>query len=592
MFVYLRHDRKVYPNPSKTEGILAGAFEGDPKTVVLSFRSGKQDRIGHEVRGIDATRRFLDLVVPEPAKYVFLGVVSDTPLSPIILWDMAHAACVGSRFGFAGDADAEPLLTREYFQAAFASLGKDDQGIRWFEKIAQLDAEIESGLNEWTFGIPTGGGDATILNKCVERILEIDVPRKEILLCGRPGDNFKYWDHVRIVGEDIKHPPLRIGEKKNRIAQEARYANLCIIHDRVFLPRNFYEVVKSFGDFYPLTTLQSLWFDDKHNFAASRYSDAGITHTLKGSPISGLGRDLKLETAGVFSPATFSIVEQSGFFAANARRYSHAMYPTGSLYLCKRSVWRRCPQSELLHWIEFEDVEHAYRAFDHGIPSRINPHGVTQTMLARPLLNNAKAGGFIESRGGLPVLRRFKLARLPLLKRKPAVRTTPEEARAKLAAFAKKWCVDGASLVIPQRSLEKSRDRLQLMLSLVEKARFNVSTEAIEQFLLDFEKSVQFDQMPYSYREHVKREIASGRQSPTTLLIEQNWGLAYTLVQRPSGEFFCEKPEDYFVKKSPLTALGTLLSSISLRRARDKVLYLPGGIFSYARAIWLSTPFA
>ena len=48
------------------------------------------------------------------------------------------------------------------------------------------------------------------------RILELDVPRKEILLCGRPASNFKYWDQVRIVDVQrvkIDKEAVCVGEK-------------------------------------------------------------------------------------------------------------------------------------------------------------------------------------------------------------------------------------------------------------------------------------------------------------------------------------------------------------------------------------------
>lgn len=112
-----------------------------------------------------------------------------------------------------------------------------------------------------TLAIPTGPEDATLLNACVARILELDVPRKEIPRRLDLAEYlFKYWDQVRIVGEGIA-PPVQICKKKNRLCTgSASYANLCIIHDRVFLPSNFREMVHRFGNAFPLTALQSIYF--------------------------------------------------------------------------------------------------------------------------------------------------------------------------------------------------------------------------------------------------------------------------------------------------------------------------------------------
>ena len=88
-----------------------------------------------------------------------------------------------------------------------------------------------------------------------------------------PHPDFKYFDKVRIVGTDIPAPPVHITRKKNVLAQEARYENLCIIHDRVLLPSNFWSAMVAFGDHYPFTGLQSFYFVDKHNLIPRKYSD-------------------------------------------------------------------------------------------------------------------------------------------------------------------------------------------------------------------------------------------------------------------------------------------------------------------------------
>jgi hypothetical protein len=195
---------------------------------------------------------------------------------------------VGGSIRFIDDPVDTFQLERKYFIDAFRCIERKADSAH-FVKEAALPAEAGS-LDEWTFGIPVGPEDATLLNVCVKRILELDVPKKEILLCGRPADNFRYWDHVRVVGEDITAPPVQICRKKNRIAQEARYENLCIIHDRVFLPHNFHEAVQRFGGAFPLTGFQSLYFDDKWNLAPRRYSDFGVSLRLATQTSEGLSR--------------------------------------------------------------------------------------------------------------------------------------------------------------------------------------------------------------------------------------------------------------------------------------------------------------
>ncbi|MEI8208886.1 MAG: hypothetical protein WCG16_06750, partial [Methylococcales bacterium] len=146
---------------------------------------------------------------------VFYSVESDSPLAPLLFWDAVHFMSVGRRITLTGDYVKESYLLRTYFQGSLI-IEKQDSNELVLRKIAPLPAEKDVGKNAWTFGIPVGPEDATLLNVVVRRILELDLPQKEILLCGRPGENFQYWNQVRIVGEDITAPPVQICAKKNR----------------------------------------------------------------------------------------------------------------------------------------------------------------------------------------------------------------------------------------------------------------------------------------------------------------------------------------------------------------------------------------
>ncbi|MBN0189658.1 hypothetical protein JTL49_35720, partial [Pseudomonas aeruginosa] len=61
-------------------------------------------------------------------------------------------------------------------------------------------------------------------------------------------------------------------------------------------------------------------------------------------------------------------------------------YPTGSLYVCRKEVWNAYPLDEALFWVEFEDIEQGIRAGKAGVPSRVNPFGITQSITSRALL--------------------------------------------------------------------------------------------------------------------------------------------------------------------------------------------------------------
>jgi len=555
--------------------------------MIVTFRNLLSRKPDLKLTQVNATSRFLEF---NADCILFYGIEGDSPLAPLILWDAAHALPIGGRIGMAGDFVDTPFLARDYFANGFQSEPAASDGIRWFTKATKLPAELDPGLDAWTFGIPVGPEDATLLNKTVERILELDVPSVEILLCGRPGANFKYFDKVRIVGEDIPAPPLRIGAKKNRLALEAKHPNLCIIHDRVFLPKNFHQAMRRFGDFFPITTMQCLWFDDYNNLVPSRYSDTGVTFSLKTMPIAGLMRDNNVETASVLSPSVFALSERSGFYAANPLKYSEASYPTGSMYLCKRAVWNMFPQSELLHWIEFEDLEHAYRAVAAGVPSKVNPFALTQTLMTRPLLNNSKIGVFAEQLRGAPTLRRSSTAVLPI-PRKPALKVSQESALRAMQSFVSKYSADLEQFPLPSHAVIDSAARFETIIRILQRAKVPVRQDKLRQFVADFEKLVMFDQVPYSMVDGICRDIVFNKMPPIDALLIKNPVLRRHLTLRPSRGMFYRTLEDYFTVPSLALRLGTLLSSIYLYRSRKELIFLEGGVFAYYRAILQTTPF-
>lgn len=553
--------------------------------TVLTFRRLAAGRPNLRIRKVSAVDRFLWV---EGSDIVLYGLETDSPLAPLVMWDVAHILPVGGTITVMADHGSQSFLQRAYFSRCF-DLVENTPRRRVLRKSQPLPAEKDKGLDAWTFGIPTGPEDATLLNETVRRILELDVPTKEILLCGRPGANFQYWNQVRIVGEDISAPPVKICAKKNRLAQEAAHPNLCIIHDRVFLPKDFHAAVKKFGDFFPLTTFQSVFFDDKFNFVPRRYSDAGITYKVKAAPNKGLMRDNDASNPSIFATGVLPMTEMYGFYAANIRRYSENMYPTGSLYLCKRSVWLEYPQNENLHWIEFEDLEHAFRAVDAGVPSRANPYTLTQSLIARPLL--ARTGGsFIESLAGVPRLKRVWTDPW-LLPRKPAIKATHETALNNLQRFADKYVPASLSFNVSAGAVMRSRERVKEIVRILCRVQVPLSEAGIREFMRDFEKLVVMDQMPYSQIENLCHRLTMERTNLVKALIEENDTLFHQLASRPTKNMFCASLTEYLQANSPLLGLGTVISGLYLFLTRKSIIYLKGGPLAYIRALRLSTPF-
>ncbi|MEB5742688.1 hypothetical protein MXF09_23630 [Klebsiella aerogenes] len=388
------------------------------ETIVFTFRQTHQ-----RPRILDAFSR---LQTPLPGDVV-LSEFDSTPLYILLLWDVAHTLLPGNRLYLQHSGDASRLLSSPWYQQAFRELKEGNATLQVFEKRAPLPTEAERGLDAWSFCIPAGP-DSRLLNACVARILQLNVPQFEILLCGRPGPEFAYHEQVRITGEDIPSYPLHITRKKNTLATAARYPNLCILHDRVLLPMNFMTAIRRFGDDFPLTGFQSFWFADTWQSVPRRYSDFAVAARIP-AMLTGKHRPQR---------ACLPSFDTMEFQMQHPRRATPgADYLTGSLYLCKRSVWQYLPQNEALYWAEYEDVEHGIRAGRDGIPSRINPWTLTQSLRYRSVFHFAgRASGHSIAGQSLHYRAPQEYWGFP---RRPSLPVTESEGRRRLIAFAQKY---------------------------------------------------------------------------------------------------------------------------------------------------------
>ncbi|MGI0646882.1 hypothetical protein ACRCPS_17855 [Pseudomonas aeruginosa] len=578
----LVHDPRLgYPKAGELKSLPSSVSELPAGARVISFRSLKGCKPGAVIKNLHGAMRPTGIYSGGPLH--FYGLQGDSPLAPLLLWDAAHFAPVGERITLVEDTPIEPYLGREYFSAGLKLVSKDGS-TSVFEKFAPLPAELDDDMDSWTFGIPVGPEDATVLNAVVKRILEIDIPNKEIILCGKPGANFAYGDHVRIVGEDITAPPVQICKKKNRLAQEATYRNLVILHDRVFLPRHFGEMVRKFGPRYPLMTLQSMFFDNRLCLGYRRYSDYGMAMGEISGGLTALHRSNG--KAVTIAPAAFTEIERTGFCFASPMRYNlDTSYPTGSMYICRKEVWLQNPLDESLLWVEFEDIEHGLRASKAGVPSRVNPFGISQTITTRALLGTQSP---VETAGGpLAVTSPSYLSPLP---KKPLFKLSAATALAKLNQFAAKYHANHHGAAVPTGLKKIGAARwLGLVNSTVQKAAFSNTEASVREFLSDYEKLVLLDQLPNTQLEAMRLRFLEDPVTAKRELISNSSEIRNMLHQRPRQSWFYSSLVEYFHSR-PLSLPGVLLTAISAYSSNGKLFYFPS-LFAAIRAVYNSTPF-
>ncbi len=190
----------------------------------------------------------------------------------------------------------------------------------------------------WSFCIITGGGPSEALNNLIESIRSQKIPNYEIVIVG--GNEIK--------AEDIRHftfdDSLRKGwitRKKNIAMQQAKYENLCIMHDYLYLMEGWYEGYNSHGYDWQVSVTQIL------NLDLTRYRDwCVVDHP-------GIGM------------AVIPYDTRSDF-----------MYISGAYWCAKKSFMDQYPLNERLLWGEGEDIEWSKRVrktiqFDLNLDSRV-----------------------------------------------------------------------------------------------------------------------------------------------------------------------------------------------------------------------------
>ena len=115
----------------------------------------------------------------------------------------------------------------------------------------------EEGIDYWTFGMITNGLRADFIKKSIQSIRDLKIPRYEILICGfYGGEKARDIRYVRFTQRDDRG---WITKKKNIVAENAKYTNLCIFHDRIIFNKDWYKGMKRYGNnFEVLTCIQKI----------------------------------------------------------------------------------------------------------------------------------------------------------------------------------------------------------------------------------------------------------------------------------------------------------------------------------------------
>lgn len=577
-YFFLKHKRALKYSaaedlPPFPEGILSN-FSSE--ITVISFRPPPSALPKNQiiaVKDITAIDRFLNYA---DAEVLFWHLSDDSPLHPLIFWDVAHASPVNATF-YVKESGLTNFFEKKYYSDQLRPVDFGAE-LSCYKKCNKLLAENDCGLTDWTFGIVTGPGDASKLNIVVKKILDLKLPTFEIIICGQPGENFKYLNQVKVIGENIPAPPIRITKKKNLIFQNAQYGNVCVLHDRVAFASNFLEAVTRHGDFYPLSTFQSIYFLDKFNIAPCRYSDIGFPTAY--DPVI-FSYNVTLDELSPFSPTLNPYIESFNFCYANPLRHEPHQYPTGSLYICKKSVWNFCQQNEELFWCDFEDVEFGIRMAHNGIPSKINPYSLTQSITARPLLLGIGGSVFFCTDEGKTVSRKSFLNIFGIFP-KPLYEVTLDEAQQKLNRFCQHYKIP--TMNVAQNSFKK----LDLMLRILRLIKISPVRKMVSKFIDDYFNLILHDQLTPGEKEAVLR-AAMHMDFPKVNKVIIN-RFIYHITLHPYGKIYPNSANDLLAHPLAATRFFSFLSAVAMRLFKPELASIRLPLKELANAIHSSTP--
>jgi hypothetical protein len=198
-----------------------------------------------------------------------------------------------------------------------------------YEKLTHTLPAVDS-VNRWSFGIITNGKKNKQVCEIVESIKAQSIPEYEILICGPcPDEKYVHEKTIKIIEDITVSGELRapITKKKNAIFNDAKFNNICIVHDRYWFPEDWFENVKKYGNYFDLLTMPNL---SKKN---CRVFDWGVHTGLPSEIVGEIKRVMRYKD------------------------WSNDWYAQGGLIIAKKHFFKTEFLDENLFWGELEDVQ-------------------------------------------------------------------------------------------------------------------------------------------------------------------------------------------------------------------------------------------
>jgi len=192
----------------------------------------------------------------------------------------------------------------------------------------------------FTFGIITSAKTNEFIPQIIKSIEKQKIPRYEIIVVGTCSA-----DGCRVIPFDES---TWITRKKNIIFQEARYENIVVFHDYIFLEEGWYEGFLKFGNDFKICV------NPIKNLNGARFRDYVLFNNFL---------DPRLQKRTLI-PYSCKLTPE----------ISKISYISGSYYVIKKEVALKIPLREQLYWNQGEDVIFSQDLAENGIVIECNMH--------------------------------------------------------------------------------------------------------------------------------------------------------------------------------------------------------------------------
>jgi hypothetical protein len=254
----------------------------------------------------------------------------------------------------------------------------------------KCEASIQEGdkISSWSFGIISDGRKNDKVTYLIQSILEQQIPNFEVIICGPYPIPDKFSDIGIIVlddillTEDLRAPTPA---KKNKIVKAAKYNNLCVLHDRFALPKNWYSNFKKYGNYFDVLCLPTI------DLQGNRYRVDWMNFNY---PITQIKKPNKSLGYSKWSP---EVIIQGGVIVAKKNIISEFMF------------------DERLHWEELEDMQISKQAYLAGafinvdVNNFVYSDAVNHKAELRPNIYDALVDLYYWFRGYIANYIKFKL---------------------------------------------------------------------------------------------------------------------------------------------------------------------------------------